>query len=678
MKLFGFNISKVENIDKPGTTGRPRRIKDETSGITDLYRTRQDVGKWRKALDYAESRTTPNRTEYYRLLKDIVLDGHLSATIEQRKNAILCRDFKVMVNGEYSEDKTKELKKDWFIKILNAILDSQYYGFTLLDLGAYNDGFNDIVTVERQYVKPELNLVTYTSSENVGIQIDDPRYKKWSLYFCSDVYNLGILCKAAPYVLWKKNAIGFWSEHTEKFGQPFRIGKTDVTDEVLLSNMEYNLKNMGSSFWAVMGQDDSIELVTGNQSGNYEIYDKLIERCNSELSKLVLGQTGTTDEKSFVGSAQVHKNVLSEIVEADDKWVTTQVNKKVFEVLNMHGLGFENCTFEFDYGESLSLKDKAEQDAKMMPYVKFSKEYLEETYQIELDDDSMEDEEPKKQLSTSLENITNKYSQVCGVCGGVHEYENKIFFTKEELEDVVLSVWDGIYTVATLPLWLYEKTANYIYENFVKGIGFPSVGDFEVSKDYQYLKSFKENIFIFSGAKTYQQIKNLKALSELVGVNAANYEEFKKEAMKYLDTYNKNYLRTEYNTSRSVGRSVSQWKRINEKKNILPLLKYQTVGDLRVRPTHETLDNIIRPIDDSFWKTYYPPNGWNCRCIAQQMAEGEVSNMDDFIKPNDVPEEFQTNFATSGYVFSKEHDYFNIAQQDKNLALINFNLPLPS
>lgn len=44
--------------------------------------------------------------------------------------------------------------------------------------------------------------------------------------------------------------------------------------------------------------------------------------------------------------------------------------------------------------------------------------------------------------------------------------------------------------------------------------------------------------------------------------------------------------------------------------------EYVTVGDARVRSEHLKLEGVKLPKDHAFWRTNFPPNGWNCRCQA--------------------------------------------------------------
>lgn len=42
-----------------------------------------------------------------------------------------------------------------------------------------------------------------------------------------------------------------------------------------------------------------------------------------------------------------------------------------------------------------------------------------------------------------------------------------------------------------------------------------------------------------------------------------------------------------------------------------------------MRPEHAALHGVTLPITDTFWETYYPPNGWNCRCTVVQVRKSK-------------------------------------------------------
>ena len=79
--------------------------------------------------------------------------------------------------------------------------------------------------------------------------------------------------------------------------------------------------------------------------------------------------------------------------------------------------------------------------------------------------------------------------------------------------------------------------------------------------------------------------------------------------------------RTNIQTAYSYGRFQQQLKVIDTR----PYWMYDAVNDSRTRPTHRALDNVIALASSSFWKTHYPPLGYNCRCavisLTQKQAE---------------------------------------------------------
>jgi SPP1 gp7 family putative phage head morphogenesis protein len=73
-----------------------------------------------------------------------------------------------------------------------------------------------------------------------------------------------------------------------------------------------------------------------------------------------------------------------------------------------------------------------------------------------------------------------------------------------------------------------------------------------------------------------------------------------------------------FRTQTQLAYSAGRWDADQDPavQEILWGYEYSTVGDDRVRPEHEELDGVKMPKDSPFWDTHWPPNGWNCRCIA--------------------------------------------------------------
>lgn len=81
-----------------------------------------------------------------------------------------------------------------------------------------------------------------------------------------------------------------------------------------------------------------------------------------------------------------------------------------------------------------------------------------------------------------------------------------------------------------------------------------------------------------------------------------------------------NIFRTNIQGAYGAGR----WRRHDAGRDRRPYLLYDAVNDSRTRPAHAAMDGIIRPIDDLFWSTHYPPNGYQCRCRVVALTEAQA------------------------------------------------------
>lgn len=135
-------------------------------------------------------------------------------------------------------------------------------------------------------------------------------------------------------------------------------------------------------------------------------------------------------------------------------------------------------------------------------------------------------------------------------------------------------------------------------------------------------QSLQRSNWIFSGMKTFHELH--EAFPSLLDEEGKRkpFERFLKDVQRVDETYNRNYLRAEYNFATASAQAAAQWERIEADADRYHL-QYRTAGDDRVRDEHQKLEGITLPPSDSFWDTYYPPNGWNCRCRAVQVRNSK-------------------------------------------------------
>ncbi|EIS9025537.1 minor capsid protein [Salmonella enterica] len=80
-----------------------------------------------------------------------------------------------------------------------------------------------------------------------------------------------------------------------------------------------------------------------------------------------------------------------------------------------------------------------------------------------------------------------------------------------------------------------------------------------------------------------------------------------------------------YNVNTRVAYNVGRYAQLMNSTDTHPFWQYVAVMDSRTRPSHAALNGLVFRYDAPFWKTHYPPNGWNCRCRVRALSQERMN-----------------------------------------------------
>ena len=242
---------------------------------------------------------------------------------------------------------------------------------------------------------------------------------------------------------------------------------------------------------------------------------------------------------------------------------------------------------------------------------------------------------------------------------------------ESELAKMVQRIWKDKGMPPTIDKAVAMEFFKELWSGVTDGYDVGDIGiDYE-TPDGRMLTNLKQSVYHFSAAKNYQQLKALTAA--LVGDDGKvrSYSQFKKAAFAINDTHVNQWLKTEYNTAIASGQMASKWVDIMANKETLNMLEYDAVMDGRTSEICKGFNGILRPVDDAFWKEYYPPNHFGCRSTVRQRSGGTPTNLNNLAIPDGIPDMFKVNLAQQGLVFPKAHPYFIGTPQEALDALID-------
>lgn len=351
-----MRVGKID-LARPAERKRVTRLAVNLQLQTEAL-TKKDLRTWRNAWQYAINTEYPNRVPLYDVYGDVEVDMHLTGCVGQRKGYVLNKSFRIVDKaGIENPDLTAVFESPWFKTFMELALESIFWGHSLIQLGDIIEvedvpAFKEVLLVPRRHVIPEYGVIVTHQQETWqnGYDYRNSDMADW-IVEVGGTHDLGLYLKCAQHTIPKKNVFSFWDMFSEIFGIPFRVGKTTSRDPKEQGRIEKMLGSMGAAGWALFPEGTEIEIKESTRGDAYNVFDRRVERANSELSKGTLTQTMTTDNGSSLSQSEVHKEMLMNLIQKDADLLRDIINFQLIPKMIKHGFPLKG--FRFDWYEGI-------------------------------------------------------------------------------------------------------------------------------------------------------------------------------------------------------------------------------------------------------------------------------------------------------------------------------------
>ena len=617
---------------------------------------KMEVENWRNAIGQAKNPIAPRREVLQRLYAQAEFDEELLhekrlATIE-----VQAAPFRIVTqNGQEKEKITKLFETQWFQKFLKYSLESEFYGSSLLyfqnttDLGMVKD----LTIVPREHYRPETQEILVRPSDQEGLKVADAIKAGFRLMELGNREDLGLMHVAALLVIRKGYNITDWAIRNEKFGMPFIALNTQVVDKLGLKNRENMLANMGANSFGIFG-DKETDVISFHESHSpsnaHMTYLDAIKYYNDGLAKLFNGQTGVSNEKAFVGAANVHERTMGKYTLSRLRERQSDINDILFPFLiEYYNYPLKGCKLEFTelYPSPVTNQPSPTNNEPPQP--------MQPTEPTKVAKPVAE----KKKLSSQLNELYNTEG-----CCSKTETPPQLTKLSTSLADIFDQAAQNVFNGKLKKGQIDKKLWKANFDEIKKGLDVGLGTEYKTKTDPRIVDKLRNNAGVAMAFKNWHNVSDLvDALVDESGT-PRTFEDFKKNTKTINAQYNENWLKSEYQLAQRSATMAADWERIQADADILPNLKYVTVGDDRVREAHAKLDGLILPIDDAFWDSFYPPNGYGCRCTVEPTDAG-TKEPRYIPTEKEVPPSFRQNVGKTGETFGSEHPYFDLKPADK-------------
>lgn len=345
-----------------------------------------DIGSYMSSLQSATAIDMYSRTRLYDMYTSAFMtDPHLIG-IHRKRLVGACRTPIEFIRNEKADDQINDLlKQPWFRKFRKEVVESEFWGFSLLQFYRDNDGSINFDSIDRKHYDPVQKVILRYQSDNDGAPLE--AFSN-TLVVGNNPRGIGIMSAVMPYVLYKRGNMGDWAQFCQIFGMPIREYTYDAGDEEARRRLVEDARKQGANAVYIHPEGSALTLhESGNKTGSSDLYNNFSDKCDSQMSIAILGNTLTTDAKATGTQAlgTVHKQEEDEIKDEDQALILSVLNSTHMKmILSSLGYNVEGGEFRFievkDVDKTVQLQVVTQMMDRGLP---IDDDYLYDTFDID-------------------------------------------------------------------------------------------------------------------------------------------------------------------------------------------------------------------------------------------------------------------------------------------------------
>ena len=338
-----------------------------------------------------------------RLYRDVLRDERCQAALDQRLDAAIARPWEVEPGGRTARDKraaahlTETLRAIDFNPICRQLLFGVWYGYAVAEAVWGRDGNRVVLrdlavrSPDRFRWAPDGSIMLRTESSPYGEEV--PPGKFVTLARAGEHRDLPHGPGIARWCFWpvwmRRNGLKFWAVALERFGAPTVKGTYPPgADEKQKNDLLDLVQAFATSVGVTMPEGQDIALVDTAQrsGGDFEVFCQYLDRS---ISNTILGQSSTTDQGPWRGTAEVQKSVRDETIAADCRLLDNSLSSTIAHWLttwNFPGAAIPRIVRDASPPDDLDARAKREEIVSRTTGLRPTRRHVEQVYGGEWED----------------------------------------------------------------------------------------------------------------------------------------------------------------------------------------------------------------------------------------------------------------------------------------------------